>query len=207
MCLLIVSINGDPLPLSVFENATSSNRDGFGIAYPSDNGVKIAKFLSLDPESQYLLTKKISKYGPYIVHWRYGTSGGSKRRLAHPFRISGQCALAHNGVMSVNDQPNEESDTSWLAAKLRDGGVKTAAGAIAAIGRLPSHITGGSKFAAISHDGKIYIHNAAAGIRVGNIWHSNGCGLNGSRSTMLAGTKSSGYVGTSGGTSMYATKK
>ncbi len=183
MCLLIASLAGEPLDLETCENATVQNDDGFGVAYLSADrkSVKIMKFRSLDPESQHIVIKRIARRGPYLAHWRYGTSGGNVRRLAHPFRISRRCALAHNGVMQIEGQPADESDTSWLSKCLRDIGIRSARDVITTISNMPMSVLGGSKFATLSANGDIYLHNEKAGIRKGSIWHSNYCGINGTK--------------------------
>lgn len=183
MCLLIASICGDPVSEKICENATRQNGDGFGIAFLSRDrkDVRIIKYRALDPESQAFLIKKAGKRGPYLAHWRYGTAGPKNRKLCHPFRISRGCAMAHNGVMDIDDIPTGESDTSFLAELLVKQGCRTAKDVIEAIGEIPSNHLGGSKYAALQSNGDIYIHNEDAGTREGSVWHSNECGLKGYR--------------------------
>lgn len=175
MCLLIASRSGQCPPKEVCENASKVNDDGFGIAFPSKTkkSVIILKWATMDIEGQYKILQSISRKGPYIAHWRYGTSGPNNQELAHPFQVSDVCAFAHNGVMSSLDLIPGKSDTATLVEWFKKAGIRTIKETVESIKKIPTNILGGNKFAAISNDGEVEIHGEAVGTWKDGVWYSN----------------------------------
>ena len=168
MCLLIANPKNKSIPLEVFEQATRSNSDGFGISYVQKDRVVIKKYAKLDPQAQFELVSKIGNV--QMLHWRYATSGATCSKLAHPFRISSHMALAHNGVLPMSFPiAKGQSDTSTLVEQLRQSPAT-------AVAKLRKHNFKGNKFAVLTPK-KMHIVGEELGIWEDGVWYSNATGF------------------------------
>lgn len=179
MCLLVASASGEPVSRDICENATENNGDGFGVAYPSEDKTRVVvhKWAFLKPKEQAYIIRKLAQKGvPYIAHWRFGTAGGTYRKLAHPFKVSRTCALAHNGVLPI--QPRHgESDTSTLVKLFQENEIIDARKIIEyTIKYNEKHSIGYNKIATINERGDIFIFNKRLGDVVDDVWFSNATG-------------------------------
>lgn len=116
MCLLVVKPANIELPSNleeICEQAYEHNQDGVGFCTPTIywRDIKVA------PKSfAKTLRSKISYRDAAIIHWRFGTSGGTRRGNCHPFHLPDGTMFAHNGVIDHVYHPTEtESDTLILA--------------------------------------------------------------------------------------------
>ena len=166
MCLLIANPNQKPIPMSVFETATESNADGFGISYIEDGKAIIKKGIDVEPEQQFEMCKKNG--WPQIMHWRYTTSGGTCGKFAHPFRLAPTTTLAHNGVLPWNPAKGL-SDTATLVRALRKTPFK-------AVARLKKYNFKGNKFCVLNTK-RLHIVGEDQGEWKDEVWYSNGTGF------------------------------
>ena len=166
MCLLIGNPEQKPIPMSVFETATESNPDGFGVSFIRDGKAVIKKAASVSATDQFKIAEK---YGwPQIMHWRYTTSGGTCNKFAHPFRLAPTTTLAHNGVLPWTPGKGL-SDTATLVRALR----KTP---FTAVKRLRGYDFKGNKFCVLNTK-RLHIVGEDQGEWKDGVWYSNTTGF------------------------------
>lgn len=100
MCLIIFrKIDSKPITDDILSVAQKANDDGIGIMYANrfGNPVILKTFSSLQA-LHYIRT--LEKYNiAFGVHFRFATHGDVSKSNCHPFLISGQKWLMHNGVL------------------------------------------------------------------------------------------------------------
>ncbi len=107
MCLIIKNLEGKPIPFSVIRAAVKNNRDGYGrLDLPSG---KVRKTMDMQEA-----VKMAMEPGKAVHHFRLSTAGTKSVDNVHPFEITKNWLLFHNGsVPSFNGKVN--SDSSNLA--------------------------------------------------------------------------------------------
>lgn len=101
MCLITYSPNGaQALDWEVLGYSAKSNKDGFGLAwYHADSG-RWNPIWSLEPETLPTIVSRLPQDAPLVIHQRYATHGKVNLDNAHPFVVSSEVMLFHNGVIS-----------------------------------------------------------------------------------------------------------
>lgn len=100
MCILVYKPAGVKLPAkNIIQNCYKNNPDGCGMMWVENNEVKIDKGL-YDFETFY---SKLLEHEDknLIFHCRIKTHGEIKAENCHPFKITEEFALAHNGILHV----------------------------------------------------------------------------------------------------------
>ncbi|KUK13786.1 MAG: hypothetical protein XD52_0930 [bacterium 42_11] len=133
MCVMIYKEAGGKIPnKDILERCWNANPHGAGIAVVTRGGVFFTKGLMTfeaflkklkELEESFDLTEHKT-----LIHFRYGTSGGIRPEMTHPFPVEGndidsmegwaKVILAHNGVIRGLGTP-EESDTYRVAKFIR----------------------------------------------------------------------------------------
>lgn len=169
MCLLVVKEPGASLSEQAISNAWSRNPDLGGIAYyiPGD-GIKIIKPLR-NAKQMADAVSAVRKYKA-IIHFRLATHGSIGEGNTHPFAITPEKVVAHNGMIKglpldwMSHRPSW-SDTRYYAHEiLRDDGNDLA--------KHDSHV-GYGFFATMYGDGRVDIYNEHLGRRKDGVWYSN----------------------------------
>lgn len=133
MCVIIYKEAGKNIPsIELLRRCWNANPHGAGIAVSLKGKVFFTKgLMSFDDLMRELieLDERFNlKEQKLFIHLRYGTSGGIRPEMTHPFPIEGEelsslkgwakVVLAHNGV--IKGLGNEEkSDTYMLAEWIR----------------------------------------------------------------------------------------
>ena len=124
MCMLCVIPPNTFPSRDKLENSALNNPHGFGYAIAVPNEARIHTFRTMNADeciNRFLEDR--SKYldGYAIWHARYATHGSTTLDNCHPFRVGKdeQTYLAHNGILSVIENPQEtRSDTRIFAEDL-----------------------------------------------------------------------------------------
>lgn len=103
MCLIIKNLDGKPIPFSVIRAAVKQNRDGYGrLDLPSG---KVRRTLDMQEALRMAMEP-----GKAVHHFRLGTAGGKTIENVHPFEITPNWLLFHNGqVPSFNGKTKSDS--------------------------------------------------------------------------------------------------
>ena len=99
MCLAIYKPAECMPDWGALEEGFQSNDDGAGFAAVADGKVIVSKghFTFDDFREAYLPYQHLQS----AVHFRWATHGKTDVLNCHPFRISDETALIHNGVLSI----------------------------------------------------------------------------------------------------------
>lgn len=116
MCLAIVSPAGKIVPKEHLENGFAGNSDGAGFAVATPDRKLIIKkgFFKFDEfHKAYLPYENL----PCLIHFRIGTSGKKDAANCHPWRITEDVALIHNGILPMKVD-GDLSDTGIFSRHL-----------------------------------------------------------------------------------------
>lgn len=171
MCLLIAKPLGVSLPRDWRDQcaaAADCNPDGFGYSVfrPGWKRPKILRSVVMtadqfaESSAEYCTPETES-----IIHFRFGTSGGTRKELCHPFRIADGSTFAHNGVLPIIPTPGL-SDTATIA--------ESCANVSTLLENLRRYVNASNKFALIPADGGLEVIGEEHGEWENDIWYSNG---------------------------------
>lgn len=119
MCVAVLCKKGAELPRSHFDSFSVANNDGYGFAYVRNKELVGFKTMKLDVfYNEY--KKVFAEFGaqtPFIIHFRLGTQGTKDEFNCHPFFVSKNVAMIHNGCLPYHpkDGTDKRSDTHIFA--------------------------------------------------------------------------------------------
>jgi hypothetical protein len=129
MCVIIIKPRGKRIPpKSILLKAWESNSHGAGyaITHKGEKTTRVQKgFLDFEAFYKALLEENVSKKDILLMHFRIKTHGHISAEHTQPFPISTSKAdleklayktnmiCAHNGIFSLQGQPNDISDTMY----------------------------------------------------------------------------------------------
>jgi len=172
MCLLLCSREGKLMPENKIENAYHHNPHGFGIAFANNGKLEVYKtmyYADIRP-----LFNQINGR-PYVAHFRAGTHGTIGLEMCHPFEMSKDVVVFHNGVIDIKGIPEGKSDTWTFTEKilkkyfLPDYKEK--------LDLLEQLVGGWNKLAFIDNTGDITVANESGGHWSKGVWYSNAYSL------------------------------
>lgn len=163
--------------------ALENNPHGAGIVYRDKNGnVRIDRFLhSLEKADK--IFDIINKADEYAIHFRYATHGEKNIINTHPFVISKNLCVMHNGIMNEFANINKEwSDTKNFAEYYCKDLAKEYGDKIffnrEKVKELGKRIGSGNKLVFIDKDFNISIVNEDSGTWLDGCWASNTYSIN-----------------------------
>jgi len=177
MCLIAYSPDGPgDYDMSLLKNAMDHNSDGYGIMYPTSRGrLKTIRSMGLwDTFERDMLN--VPARAPVAVHFRYGTHGAIDESMCHPFQISQNVAMMHNGVLHHFEGDKLLSDTAELCRDILRPMLEYAPDILgtSAFERALEIIIGdGNKLLFMDGGGDATIINERDGTWQGGIWYSN----------------------------------
>lgn len=179
MCLILTKPPGAPLDEGLLRCAWNHNPNGAGYMFASAGKVHIRKgFMALD---EFLKAMKDNedffKKKSLVLHFRIATHGSVSQALTHPFRISDDLAMAHNGIIGKVAIPKDR-DISDSAAFVEQYLMKYPADFYKRreYTDLIEDFIGYSKLAFLDSSGEITILNESHGTwDTEGRWHSNEC--------------------------------
>lgn len=180
MCIAIAKTSGSTISAEVLRNSFESNPDGAGFAFTRNGRLVVRKGFFTANELIAAYRAEVSRDDVAIVHCRLASHGIIATSNCHPFLVSDEWAVIHNGVlpwrstrlisdtrMFVGDYltPNSSRiDTSEFCDETAE-----------LIGQF-------NKLVFLSFDGRIRIINESAGHWDKGCWFSNLSYQNSSRS-------------------------
>jgi len=173
MCFLIASPEGKIPKQKYLKRAEIDNSDGWGIAYKNTdkNSITIHKGINPGGWRKYLYA---TKGQPYILHFRFATSGDIDTKNCHPFVCNGIGVLAHNGIINIKLTDPSKSDT-WHFTKELENDVRKNKLDISdkeTIKFLEMYVGSSNKISIMQYNGNIIILNQQAGHWKKGIWYS-----------------------------------
>lgn len=174
MCIAILN-KSSMLEESVFENSFDNNPDGCGMAYVIHGKVHVIHNLTSWKTlyEEYQQVRPLTKH-PIMIHFRIGTSGAKDERNLHPFMVTKDLALIHNGMVSYSPIDKERSDTWHFVEFLKT--LKNPHNLLysqSVESQMIGAVTTGSKLCFLHKDGSYNIINEKAGSWMDDTWYSN----------------------------------
>jgi predicted glutamine amidotransferase len=115
MCLIIYKPRHAEVPLDLLRSAAEHNPDGFGLmSFAGSNGVNVKRrrttcFKALCRAYRRMVNQEC------VIHLRLRTQGDITAANTHPFRLTPDLYMAHNGTLDIACRVQGRSD-SWHAA-------------------------------------------------------------------------------------------
>jgi hypothetical protein len=167
MCLIAASPRGKPLTDAAIIEAWGNNPHGFGVMYATENRIVTKKTRKLKTVFK-LLAEAEGK--PFVAHFRWATHGVKNIDNTHPFEITENLSVAHNGIIKIDCPVKDKSDTWHYVQKLKTLPDVLSEPQLKMIGE---EIGKGNKLAFLHSAGDIKIVNEGQGDWEGDIWYSN----------------------------------
>lgn len=116
MCVIVWKPREVPVDMEVLKECWDKNRDGAGLMYSEGGKLTVAKgFMKWRVFRRYIKRKGLDNLAalPVAFHFRIATHGSVKAINTHPFEVSDELAMMHNGVIrKVDKYIPKESDVS-----------------------------------------------------------------------------------------------
>lgn len=177
MCLMIQHSKTTVLSEDLIHDIYRKNSDGFGVMWGDGEKVHVLKLLGTAQEITDLYNEHILGKD-CVIHFRMMTHGDIDYDNCHPYMITENLWMAHNGILSTgNDADVSKSDTwHYIRDFLRP--------LIAKYGDdilfdpimqqyIEEHIGSGNKFGIVHKDGRVAILNRKSGVDHMDAWFSN----------------------------------
>jgi len=177
MCLLVSQPASVDFTDAFLLDVYGKNEDGLGIMYAEAGKLHIYKALPANGQDFVDFYRKHGSKRDCIWHARMKTHGDIDMENCHPYHVTDDIWMAHNGILSTgNDADRTKSDT-WHFIKnvLRpaltaDPNLMLDPEWIAFMGQV---IGGSNKFGLLRSDGEICVINRKSGVEFSNSWLSN----------------------------------
>jgi hypothetical protein len=177
MCLLTqqpASVNfTDAFLLDVY----AKNKDGLGVMYAADGKLHVYKSLPANGQDFVDFYRKHAANRDCIWHARMQTHGDIDMENCHPYRVTDDIWMAHNGILSTgNDADHTKSDTWHFIKNVLRPALTTDPNLMLDpewIAFMGSIIGGSNKFGLLRADGESCIINQKSGVKFENSWLSN----------------------------------
>ena len=176
MCLLIHQPRGVTFSRAEIADFAHHNPDGFGVTYGDGKRLHLLRLVGSLSEIQDAYTRHAAGR-ECVIHFRMTTHGATNADNAHPYPITPDIAVAHNGVLAIgNPHDKSMSDTWHLVEFFLRPIAETDPDLLfnPVWGDMLGRLIGSSNKLAIAHrDGRVAIINKAAGVTHKRAWLSN----------------------------------
>jgi hypothetical protein len=177
MCLLVQQTTSSNFTDEFLADVFNKNQDGLGVMYAEDDKLHIFKCLPANAQEFIGFYRAHAEGKNCVWHARMQTHGDIDFDNCHPYMVTSDVWLAHNGILSTGNAADKTKSDTWHFIKnfirpalignpelLTDPEWQKFVGEI--IGRS-------NKFALVRNDGEIVVINASAGVNYENAWLSN----------------------------------
>lgn len=113
------------LPYDIVLNETYFNKDGAGLSFVDDSGI-LQVMHSFDYDIVEKMIREFEKENrEFVVHFRYSTAGNNSKDNLHPFYITDDLVMFHNGTIMEFAGDKKKSDTRLFSEFLAEIGIHT----------------------------------------------------------------------------------
>ena len=177
MCLLVNQPATTAFTDEFIEDVYKKNSDGFGVMYAEDGKVHVYKCLPRNAQDMIDFYRAHAEGRDCVWHARMQTHGDIDLDNCHPYRVTDDIWLAHNGILSTGNAADKTKSDTWhfihniLAPALKgDPDLMLDLNWQKFIGSM---IGTGNKFGLVRADGKTVVINELSGINFVGAWLSN----------------------------------
>ena len=176
MCIAILKTKNGVITDEELRSSFKNNSDGAGIAYTSNNELRIVKgifnvdvFIKTVRQAEKLADNNI------LIHCRIGTSGQKDKNNTHPFVINNNICLIHNGILDVTvPKGSKINDTQIFIKKFMKGIANDTILKNQTYHNVLEELIGcNNKFVILNNKGEYKIINENAGHWKDGVWFSN----------------------------------
>lgn len=116
MCIISLKPEGKTISKETLAQCFRANKDGAGFMYAEDGQLHTEKgFFTFDDFYQAYLPHQDKKVA---IHFRIKTHGEVNKDNCHPFEVSPSLGLMHNGMIDIQEDHKEFSDTWHFNEKI-----------------------------------------------------------------------------------------
>ena len=176
MCLLISQPAGVTFSRREIEDFVSCNPDGFGLAYGDGRTLHLVRMVG-NVSDIWDTYRTVAGGRRCVLHFRMTTHGATDANNAHPYPVTDDIVIAHNGVLSCGNPVDPcRSDTWHFIEYFLAPIARTNPDLLFTPewGEMCGRLIGASNKLAIVHrDGRIALVNESAGVTHKGAWLSN----------------------------------
>lgn len=176
MCLLIHQPKGVTFSRADIADFAKRNPDGFGIAYGDGRRLHLIRLVGSLSEIQDTYTRHAAGR-ECIIHFRMTTHGDTNTDNAHPYRITPDIAVAHNGMLAIGNPHNKRMSDTWHLVEFFLRPIAESDPNLLfnpVWGEMMGRMIGSGNKLAIAHrDGRVAVINKDAGTTYKRAWLSN----------------------------------
>lgn len=110
MCIIVIQPEGHVFDDVAIADFYERNPHGFGFMWADERGVNAVRGVPQDADEAIAWYQEYAAGVAGVLHFRYATSGPVNTEMAHPFAVSQDLYVVHNGVLPGGTQT--ESDTA-----------------------------------------------------------------------------------------------
>ena len=176
MCILIKHSAQTSFSDALLRDFFTHNPDGFGIMYGDGKKLHVTKTMG-SVEEVIQLYRDIAEGRDCVIHYRMRTHGNTDLDNCHPYRVTDDLWMAHNGVLATGNKSDPTKSDTWhfienIIKPIAEADIDLIFDADwqAMIGTM---IGTNNKFAFAHSDGRIAVINEKSGINYANAWLSN----------------------------------
>jgi len=176
MCILIHHTEKTKFSQDLLEDFYSFNPDGFGLMYGDGKKIHVTKSLGTVEET-IKLYEDLAKGRDCIIHYRMKTHGKIDMINCHPYEITENLWVAHNGILSASNPIFLDMSDTWHLIEyilkpiaLRDENIFFDEDFQDYLACL---IGSSNKLAFCHADGRTAVINRKSGVDYKNAWLSN----------------------------------
>lgn len=175
MCIAINSKKGTSPTKDQLKESFDSNPHGGGYCFADGKKVVIKKgfFTFEDFYRSYEMDQMGKK--DKLIHFRIATHGAINTDNCHPFRITEQIAMIHNGVIDHFGSPSKSDTKEFCELVLKPLIIQNGFEVLKreSVASMLSDSIGNSKLAFINHKGQTVLINEKKGNWFKGVWYSN----------------------------------
>jgi predicted glutamine amidotransferase len=176
MCILIHHPANVSFSDELLNDFYDHNSDGFGAMYSEGGKLVVVKTLG-NPQEINALYKDALKGRECIIHYRMKTHGDIDLENCHPYKVTDDIWMAHNGILSMGNPIDKTKSDTWHFIKFM---LRPALEANPMLifdpdyqDYLENMIGGSNKFAFMHSSGESVVINYDAGVEHEGAWLSN----------------------------------
>lgn len=172
MCLAIYKPRGVRIPENALEEGFRANPHGAGFAYVTSGRIEVVK--GLMTFNDFLSAWQLAEGRQAIVHFRWATHGSRGEDMTHPFWVSRETAMIHNGMLEIPCS-GDNSDTAQYVHDVLSPMARRDQRFFARpwVKKMAEDAIRGSKMVFLRRTGEWCIWNEGAGHWKDGAWFSN----------------------------------
>lgn len=177
MCLLVKQPKTTSFTDDFLKDVYTRNSDGLGVMYAEDNKLHVYKCLPASAQDFVDFYRKHADGKDCVWHARMQTHGDIDMDNCHPYQVTDDIWLAHNGVLSTGNSWDKAKSDTW---HFIHNVLKPALSHNPDLILDPSYqsflgdmIGRGNKFGLVRADGQTVIINEQSGVNFVGAWLSN----------------------------------